>query len=175
MHVAFANEAAHLANEKGDTNGFLLPTVRNQLPEAVKNTLKSLGKKPKTWDEFRKALAAIPLSDLHKEATEIARWDSFYAKVAALQIGASGLTPTTARATYQPRQAPMATQNWVPTPHTMLPGTPPPKYQNPPTTPQIPTQNRPPFGSHPRSSPLERIEREYPPWHLAREVESSLD
>src|SRR6266481_8453798 len=47
-HVAFANQAACLANEIGNTNGFLLPSVRSQLPEAVKNTLKSMGKKLKT-------------------------------------------------------------------------------------------------------------------------------
>ena len=46
--------------------------------------LKSLGKKPKTWDEFRKEMITIPLSDLWEEAAEIAKRDSFYAEVAAL-------------------------------------------------------------------------------------------
>ena len=63
-HIVFTNEATCLANEIGDTNGFLLPTVRNQLPEVVRNTLKSMGKKPRTWDEFRKAMTTIPLADL---------------------------------------------------------------------------------------------------------------
>src|SRR6266481_998492 len=72
-HVAFANEAARLANEIGDINGFLLPTVRNQLPEAIRNTLKGLGKKPKTWEDFRKAMTAIQLSDLREEAAEITK------------------------------------------------------------------------------------------------------
>jgi len=52
-HVAFANEAACLTNEVGNMNRFLLPTIRNQLPEVVRNTLKSLGKKPRTWEEAK--------------------------------------------------------------------------------------------------------------------------
>jgi len=71
-HVAFTNQATRLANEIGDTNAFLLPSIRNQLPEAVRNTLKSMGKKPKTWEEFRKAMMTMPLSDLREEAAEIA-------------------------------------------------------------------------------------------------------
>ena len=41
-HVTFANQAACLASEIGDTNGFLLPLVRNQLPEAIRNMLKNI-------------------------------------------------------------------------------------------------------------------------------------
>src|SRR6266481_6130047 len=83
-HITFASQTTHLANEIGNTNSFLLPSVRNWLPEAVRNTLKSLGKKPRTWEEFRKAMTSIPLSDLCKEAADIARCDGFYAEVAAL-------------------------------------------------------------------------------------------
>src|SRR6266481_2709680 len=83
-HVAFANQAARLANEIGDTNSFLLPSVRSQLPKAVKNTLKSMGKKLKTWEEFRKAMTTIPLTDLCEEAAEIAKQDGFYAEVTVL-------------------------------------------------------------------------------------------
>src|SRR6266481_9099790 len=91
-HVTFVNQAAHLANEIGDTNTFLLPSVRNHLPEAVRNTLKSTGKKPKTWEEFRKAMMTMPLSDLREEATEIAKHDSFYTEVTVLRAHTSGLT-----------------------------------------------------------------------------------
>ncbi len=77
-HVAFANQVTRLANEIGDTNAFLLPSIRNQLPEAVKNTLKSMGKKPKTWEEFRKSLTKMALSDLREEVTGIAKHDNFY-------------------------------------------------------------------------------------------------
>jgi len=44
-HVAFENQATCLANEIGDINSFLLPSIRNKLPEAVKNMLKSTGKR----------------------------------------------------------------------------------------------------------------------------------
>ena len=63
-HVTFANKVACLANKIGDTNGFLLPSIRKQLPEVVQNTLKSQGTRPRTWDKFRRAIMAIPLSDL---------------------------------------------------------------------------------------------------------------
>ena len=53
-HVAFANQAARLANEIGDTNGFLLLAVRSQLPEAIRNTLKNTGRKAKTWRNSEK-------------------------------------------------------------------------------------------------------------------------
>ena len=77
-HITFAKQATRLANEIGDTNAFLLPSIRNQLPEAVKNTLKSMGKKPKTWEEFRKSLTKMALSDLREEVTGIAKHDNFY-------------------------------------------------------------------------------------------------
>ncbi len=152
-HVAFANEAAHLANEIGDTNSFLLQTVRNQLPEAVRNMLKSLGKKPKTWDKFRKAMITIPLSDLREEAAKIAKRDSFYAEVAALQIRLTGQTPVTARATFQPRQTLTQTPNWLSTPQMMLPGMPPSRYQTQPAMPWTPIHNKPPMESQPQNSP----------------------
>ena len=62
-----------LASDIGDTSGFLLPALRNKLLEALRNVLKSQGKKPKTWDDFRKAMIAVSLSDLCEEATEIAQ------------------------------------------------------------------------------------------------------
>src|SRR6266481_3413565 len=147
-HVAFTNEAACMANEIGDTNGFLLQTIRNQLPEAVRKALKSLGKKPTTWDKFRKAMIAIPLMDLHEEATEITRQDSFYAEVAALQACLSRPTPAIARTTLQPRQMSALAQSRLPTPQVSLTSTPPPKYQNPPPMPWTPTQNKMPLNSH---------------------------
>ena len=63
-HIAFAMEATSLANNIGDTLGFLLPTLQDKLPEALRNVLKSQGKKPKAWEDFSKAIIAISLSDL---------------------------------------------------------------------------------------------------------------
>ena len=63
-HITFTNEVTRLANEIGDMNSFLPPMVRNQLPEAVRNALKSLGKKLRMWDEFRKVMTTMPLADL---------------------------------------------------------------------------------------------------------------
>src|SRR6266481_5851157 len=153
-HVAFANEAARLANEIGDINGFLLPTVRNQLPEAVRNTLKGLGKKPKTWEDFRKAMTAIQLSDLREEAAEITKRDGFYAEVAAMRIRPTGHSPGITRAASQPRQTTAGTQNRLQTPQATLTNAPPPRYQPAPPTPRTPTQNRMPFPSNPRSNPF---------------------
>jgi len=101
-HVTFSNQAAHLANKIGDTNSFLLPAIQSQLPEVVKNTLRSLGKKQKTWEELRKVITAIPLSDLWEEATDIANCDSFYTEVAALLTCTSGLTLMVAQMALQP-------------------------------------------------------------------------
>lgn len=102
-HVAYTNEVAHLAKEVGNTNSFLLPSIRNQLPEAVKNTLKILGRKPKTWEEFRKAMTTILLSVLCEEAVEIAKREGFYAEVAALHIHTIGHLPGMTRTTAQQR------------------------------------------------------------------------
>jgi len=156
-HVAFTNQAAHLANEIGDTNGFLLPAIRSQLPEAVKNMLKSLGKKPKTWEEFRKVMTAIPLSDLREEAADIAKCDGFYVEVAALCMQASGLTLTLACAALQPRVALAPPPNQPPAPQTTLPGTPPPRYANPAPTPCTQTQNKLPLESKPTEQPEQPI------------------
>ena len=92
-HIAFAMEATRLANDIGDTLGFLLPALRDKLPEALRNVLKSQGKKPKTWDDFRKEIIAVSLSDLHKEAAEIAQREDIYAEVRAMRTSTTGLTP----------------------------------------------------------------------------------
>ena len=152
-HVAFANQATRLANEIGDTNAFLLPSIRNQLPEAIKNMLKSTGKRPKTWEEFRKVMTTIPLSDLREEAAEIAKRDNFYMEVAALRARTSGLTPAMVRSTVQPRPMLTPTPNRLPVPQTILADMPPPRYPNPPLTPRIPTQNRFPPNGNPQNSP----------------------
>ena len=70
-HIAFTMEATRLANDIGDTSGFLLSTLQNRLPEALGNILKSQGSKPQTWDDFHKAMITILPSDLCKEAAEI--------------------------------------------------------------------------------------------------------
>ena len=75
-------------------NRFLLPLVWNQLPEAIRNMLKNTRKKAKTWEEFRKAMTMMPLSDLSEEAAKIAKRDSFYAKITALHTCATGLMPS---------------------------------------------------------------------------------
>ena len=106
-HVAFANEVARLANEIGDTNAFLLPTIRKQLPEAIKNVLKSSGTRPRTWEEFRKAMVAIPLSDLREEAVGIAKRDDLYAEIATLRTCMAGLTLAPVRTTFLQRQPPV--------------------------------------------------------------------
>src|SRR6266481_5079913 len=128
-HIAFTNEAAHLANEIGDINGFLLLTVCNQLPKAIRNTLKGLGKKPKTWEDFRKAMTAIQLLDLQEEAAEITKRDGFYAKIAAMRIRPTGHSPGITRAASQPRQTTAGAQNWLQTPQVTLTNAPPPRYQ----------------------------------------------
>jgi len=151
-HVTFANQAAHLANEIGDTNAFLLPSVRNHLPEAARNTLKSTGKKPKTWEEFRKAMTMMPLSDLWEEATEIAKCDSFYMEVTELCARTSGLTPTMTQMTLLPRPAPAPALPPPPAPQAALPAMLPPRYLNPVPMPCTPTQNRPPFNGNPQNS-----------------------
>ena len=148
-HVAFMNQAACLANEIGDTNGFLLPSVRSQLPEAVRNTLKNSGRKAKTGEEFRKAMTTMPLSDLHEEAADIAKRDSFYTEVAALQTRTTGLTPNMARTVLQSHAIPTPTSNRTPTPQTVPPSTPPPRYANQTPGPRTPMQNKPmPDDSH---------------------------
>ena len=76
-------EATRLANDIGDTLGFLLPALRDKLPEVLRNMLKSQGKKPKTWDDIRKAMIAVSLSDLCEEVAEIAQWEDIYAEVRA--------------------------------------------------------------------------------------------
>jgi len=129
-HVAFANQATHLANEIGNTNGFLLPAVQNHLPEAVKNTLKNAGKKAKTWEEFRKTMTTIPLSDLCEEATDIARCNIFYAEVAALRTCTSRLTLAIAQMALQLQPALTPTPNRLPASQTVPPSTPPPTYSN---------------------------------------------
>ena len=110
-HVAFANQATHLASEISDTNGFLLLPVRSQLPEAIRNMLKNTGKKAKTWEEFRKAMTTMPLSDLHEAAAEIAKRESFYAKVAALRTRTTRLTPSIARTALLPCAPPAPIPN----------------------------------------------------------------
>ena len=96
-HVAFAMEATRLASDIGDTSGFLLPALQNKLPEALRNVLKSQGKKLKTWDDFRKAMIAVSLLDLREEATEIAQREDIYAEVRAMRTTATGLTPVMTR------------------------------------------------------------------------------
>src|SRR6266481_3684091 len=153
-HIAFANRAACLANKIGDINGFLLPTICNQLPEAIRKMLKGLGKKPKTWEDFRKAMTTIQLSDLQEEAAEITKRDGFYAEVAAMHIRPTGHSPGITRAASQPRQTTAGAQNWLQTPQATLTNTLPPRYQPAPPTPRTPTQNRMPFPSNPRSNPF---------------------
>ena len=70
-HMAFTIEAAWLANEVGDTAGFLLPALWNKLPEALWNILKSQGNRPRTWDDFRKAMVVVLPTDLWEEVAEI--------------------------------------------------------------------------------------------------------
>ena len=89
-------EATQLANDIGDTLGFLLPALRDKLLEALRNVLKIQGKKPKTWDDFCKAMIAISLTDFCKEAAEIAQWEDIYAEVRAMRTITTGLTPAMA-------------------------------------------------------------------------------
>ena len=58
--------------------------------------MKSQGKKPKTWDDFCKAMIAVSLSDLHEEAAEIAQREDIYAEVRAMRTITTGLTPAMA-------------------------------------------------------------------------------
>jgi hypothetical protein len=156
-HVAFAIETTHLAAEIRDTMSFLLPTVRNKLPEALWNVLKSLGKKPKTWDEFRNAVTTVSPTDLREEVAEIATRESIYAEVRSMSSACTGLTPTMARAALPsprplPSNTPTFTKATIPVPITMN-TTPAPKYQQMPPTPRTPTQNRPMYETTPQKSP----------------------
>ena len=58
--------------------------------------MKSQGKKPKTWDDFRKVMIAVSLSDLCEEVAEIAQWEDIYAEVRAMRTITTGLTPAMA-------------------------------------------------------------------------------
>ena len=153
MYVAFVNQATRLANEIGNTNGFLLPSVRSQLPEAVRNTLKNTGRKAKTWEEFRKVMTTMPLSDLCEEAANIAKCNSFYVEVATLQIHTTRLMPNMARMVLQSCVMSTPTSNQTPTPQTAPPSTPPPRYANQTPGPHTPMQNKPMPDNNHQASP----------------------
>src|SRR6266481_1761382 len=103
------------------------------------------GGRLKTWEEFRKAMVAIPLSDLCEEAAGIAKWDDLYAEIATLQTHTAGLTLAPARTTFPQRQPPVTMLSRPPIPQVALPSMAPPRYQSPPTTPCTP--NRQPYNN----------------------------
>ena len=89
--------------------------------------MKSQGKKPKTWDDFHKAMIAVSLSDLHEEAAEIAQQEDIYAEVRAMRTIMTGLTPAMARTNLQTYRASLTLvlQMSIPTRQ------PPPQYSTP--------------------------------------------
>ena len=92
--------------------------------------LKNTRRKAKTWEEFRKAMTTMPLSDLHEEVADIAKHDSFYVEVVALRTCTTRLTPNMARMALQSRVMSTPTSNRTPMPQTTPPSTLPPRYAN---------------------------------------------